>query len=131
MTLTEALKLTNIVIKEAETCRLTKDEVSAIRFLQTFAMKRFLVENGWIEVPGENGGTAWMIDVAGTPHYFALEAAYELDSNGTGRYSLAGDEALIGLLRANDVVLGEAQEAAYYAEHGVTGAFRQTIDSKR
>ena len=119
MTLTEALKLTNIVIKEAGTCRLTEDEVSAIRFLQTFVMKSFLVENGWIEVPGENGGTAWMIDVAGTPHYFALEAAYELESNGTGRYSLAGDEALAGLLRANDVALGEAEEAAYFAEHGV------------
>lgn len=81
--------------------------------------KAFLIENGWIEVHGDNGGTAWMVNVGGIPHYFDLEAAYELETSGAGRYSLAGDEALTGLLRANDVALGEAQEAAYFAEHGV------------
>lgn len=119
MTLSEALKFTDLVLKEAQHCKLNEDEVAAIQFLQTNAKKSYLIDNGWIEVPGEAGGTAWMLDVAGTPHYFDLEGAYELETTGGGRYPLIGQEALVGLLQANDVALGEAQEAAYYAEHGV------------
>jgi hypothetical protein len=119
MTLSEAIKLTDLVTKEAKSCKLSDQEIAGIQFLQTSAKKSYLIDNGWIEVPGEAGGTAWMFDVAGTPHYFDLEAAYELEMHGAGHYSLVGEDALGGLLSANDVALGEAQEAAYFAEHGV------------
>ena len=80
---------------------------------------KVLTDSGWKEVPGEAGGTAWMFMLAGTPHYFDLEGAYELETSGAGHSSLLAEEAIAGLLSANDVALGEAQEAAYYAEHGV------------
>lgn len=83
--------------------------------------KTFLILNGWKEVPGDNGNTAWESPhtFTGTASYFDLEAAYELETEGVGSLGYAAEEALAGLLRVSDVAFMEAAEAARFAKTGV------------
>ena len=84
-------------------------------------MKRFLMKRGWKEVPGDEGTTCWQapVTLTGIPHYFALEAAYELETTGVGPWAYSAGDLLTGLLRAKDMAFSESQEMAYFAKHGV------------
>ena len=80
-------------------------------------MRDFLLKNGWKEVAG--GWWQAPITFTGKPHYFALEAAYELETTGEGIVAYATQELTGELLRAADVAFMESQEAARFAQTGV------------
>jgi hypothetical protein len=76
----------------------------------------FLIEHGWKPVPGDNGGVAWKapLTVTGKAHYFALDAAYELETTGPGILAYSTEELTGELLRAKDVDFMAEQEALMY-----------------
>jgi hypothetical protein len=59
------------------------------------------------------------VTLTGRPHYFALDAAYELETEGPGVWTYSAEEALAGLLKAKDVAFMEAAEAARFARTGI------------
>ena len=79
------------------------------------AKASYLTKLGWQEVPGENGGVAWKapLTFTGKPHYFDLESAYALETEGEGLIAYSTKELTGELLRAKDEALGSALEAAY------------------
>jgi len=82
---------------------------------------KYLLKLGWKPVPGENGGTAWQapVTLTGKPHFFDLDAAYELETIGVGCWAYSGQEALIEALMAQDEAFMEASEAARFSETGI------------
>jgi hypothetical protein len=79
-------------------------------------MRRFLIANGWKEVHGW-----WQapLTITGKPHYFSLEGAYALETEGEGILAYSTQELHGELLKAADVASNEAKEAAYFAETGL------------
>lgn len=81
----------------------------------------FLAENGWTEVPGDGDTTCWKAPTrfTQTPLYFALEAAYELETSGEGVWAYAGKVALAEALYSDDLRRMDEQEAKRFAKTGV------------
>jgi hypothetical protein len=118
--LQDAILATETIIMAASDCNIADEEVEALELLVDIGKKTFLLQNGWREVPGDNGATEWLAPVTftGKGHYFALEAAYALETDGEGIVAYATQELTGELLRANDVASMQAAEDAYIAETG-------------
>jgi hypothetical protein len=119
MTIPDAVELIETIIMAASDCNIMDEEVEALELLVSTGKKTFLLQNGWREVPGDNGATEWLAPVTFTkPLYFALDAAYALEANGEGIVAYATQELNAELLRAADVDFMQAKEDAYIAETG-------------
>ena len=81
----------------------------------------FLIANGWKEVPGDYGTTCWQAPPTCSPHtlYFALDAAYELETTGEGLWAYAAQEALTAALQAEDQRQADEREAIRFAKTGI------------
>ena len=93
-------------------------KILAEMFQEAKAM--FLIQNGWKEVPSDGGGTCWQAPIAflQRPLYFALDAAYELETVGEGIHAYAGKLALAEALWAEDLRRMNENEAKYFSETG-------------
>ena len=113
MTIPDAVELTEIIIKEeTETERLYDFDIDALNLLVTLAKKTFLLQIGWREVPGDNDATEWLAPVSftGKPHYFDLETAYALETDGEGIIAYSTQELTTERLRAADIAFMDALE---------------------
>jgi hypothetical protein len=65
----------------------------------------FLKSIGWKEVPGETEEMVWKapITFTGTPHYFSLDDAYDLEVNGEGIYEYSADDVQTEELHIEDM----------------------------
>lgn len=77
----------------------------------------FLIENGWKPVVG--GWWQAPVTLTGIPHYWPLEAAYELETTGIGSWAYAAEELFAAHLRAKDIAFMDAAEAERFARTGV------------
>ena len=117
--LQDAIMATETIIMAASDCNIADGEVDALELLVSIGKKTFLLQLGWREVPGNNGGTAWLAPVTFTkPLYFDLETAYTLETTGEGIVAYATQELTGEFLKGNDVAFMDAQETAYIAKTG-------------
>ena len=82
--------------------------------------EKYLLEKGWVEVPAAIG-TCWRapVTLTGIAHYFALDAAYALESSGEGVYSYSTESLLSALSRAEDVAFMQNQENKQFQKTGI------------